>query len=141
MAQAFETTRRVEFRDTDMAGIVHFSVFFTYMEEVEHEFLRSLGLGVVTELNGQPYSWPRVAASCDYRRALKFEQLVDVRLSIERIGQKSVTYVFDFFHQGQAVAAGRLTAVCCHFQQGSPPVSVEIPARFRDRLQPFLASA
>ena len=37
----FRTTRRVEFRDTDAAGIVHFSAFFFYMESVEHEFLRS----------------------------------------------------------------------------------------------------
>ncbi len=45
----FRTTRRVEFRDTDMAGIMHFSAFFTTLESVEHEFLRSLGLSVVME--------------------------------------------------------------------------------------------
>ena len=46
MSQVFKTERRVEFRDTDAAGIVHFSVFFAYMEQAEHEFLRSLGLSV-----------------------------------------------------------------------------------------------
>ena len=44
---SFRTTRRVEFRDTDMAGIMHFSAFFTVLESVEDEFLRSLGLSVV----------------------------------------------------------------------------------------------
>ena len=34
---SFRTTRRVEFRDTDMAGIMHFSAFFTVLESVEHE--------------------------------------------------------------------------------------------------------
>ncbi len=46
MSEAYRTTRRVEFRDTDAAGIVHFSAFFFYMESVEHEFLRQLGLSV-----------------------------------------------------------------------------------------------
>src|SRR3984893_8862096 len=49
MSEPYRTTRRVEFRDTDAAGIAHFSAFFFYMESVEHEFLRSLGLSVVSE--------------------------------------------------------------------------------------------
>ena len=53
MSQVFKTSRRVQFRDTDAAGIVHFSVFFTYMEQAEHEFLLSVGLGVISEQDGQ----------------------------------------------------------------------------------------
>ena len=46
MPYEFRCRQRVEFADTDMAGIVHFSNFFRYMERAEHEFLRSLGLSV-----------------------------------------------------------------------------------------------
>ena len=70
----FQTQRRVEFRDTDAAGIVHFSVFFAYMEEAEHEFLRSIGLGVMMEIDGARISWPRVKAECNYRNAVRFEE-------------------------------------------------------------------
>jgi acyl-CoA thioester hydrolase len=38
MASEFHATRRIEFPDTDMAGIVHFSRFFVFMEAAEHEF-------------------------------------------------------------------------------------------------------
>ena len=41
------TRRRVEFRDTDAAGIVHFSAFFVWMESAEHELLRAAGVPVV----------------------------------------------------------------------------------------------
>lgn len=41
---SFQTSRRVEFCDTDMAGIVHFANFFRYMEAAEHELFRNLGL-------------------------------------------------------------------------------------------------
>lgn len=138
MSQSFQVTRRVEFRDTDMAGIVHFSVFFTYMEQAEHEFLRSLGLGVIANVEGQEISWPRVSATCDYRRAIKFEQLIEITVRVARIGEKSVTYDFRFEHAGQLVADGRITAVCCLFQHGTPPQSVPIPRLLREKLTPYL---
>ena len=50
MAKTFTTQRMVEFSDTDMAGIMHFASFFHYMESVEHEFIRSLGLSIYTDV-------------------------------------------------------------------------------------------
>ena len=49
MAYEFKAIRRVEFAETDMAGIVHYSNFFRYMETAEHGFFRSLGLSVVMD--------------------------------------------------------------------------------------------
>jgi acyl-CoA thioesterase FadM len=42
----FTWNRRVEFAETDAAGIVHFSSFFLYMEQAEHALFRSLGLSI-----------------------------------------------------------------------------------------------
>ncbi|MGH7136375.1 MAG: acyl-CoA thioesterase, partial [Pirellulales bacterium] len=109
----FRSRRRVAFRDTDAAQIAHFSVFFNYMEEVEHEYLRSLGLSVVFRDSAGTLSWPRVSAQCDYEGAVRFEDVLDIELAVERVGEKSVTYRFTFLHDGRPVAAGRLTAVCC----------------------------
>lgn len=132
--------RRVEFRDTDAAGIMHFTAFFTKMEEVEHDFLRSLGSSVVLYDERGKVSWPRVSAHCDYQRPVRFEDVLDVTLTIARLGQKSVTYAFDFRHGGQAVASGKLTAVCCRIIEGQPPegipIAPELAARLRDYVQP-----
>jgi acyl-CoA thioester hydrolase len=124
---AYRTTRRVEFRDTDAAGIAHFSVFFNYMEQVEHEFLRHLGLSVLAHDDEGPISWPRVSASCDYRGAVRFEDVIDVELRIVRRGDKSITYGFVFSHEQRPVAEGQLTAVCCRLDPKSPPRSIAIP--------------
>jgi 4-hydroxybenzoyl-CoA thioesterase/acyl-CoA thioester hydrolase len=129
----FRSQRRVEFRDTDAAGIAHFSTFFTYMEEVEHEYLRSLGLSVVMRDAAGVLSWPRVAAQCDYQGAVRFEDVLDIELSVERVGEKSVTYHFVFRHDGRQVADGRLTAVCCRIEHGAPR-SVPIPEEIAGRL-------
>ncbi|MEQ2009187.1 MAG: acyl-CoA thioesterase, partial [Limisphaerales bacterium] len=48
MASEFKALRRVEFSETDMAGIVHYSNFFKYMETAEHAFFRSLGFSIIS---------------------------------------------------------------------------------------------
>ena len=78
MALVFHTTRRVEFADTDMAGIVHFANFFRYMEVTEHAFLRSLGLSVHMREGRRTLGLPRVSATCDYRVPLRYEERVTV---------------------------------------------------------------
>lgn len=127
MNLVYRSTKRVEFRDTDAAGIMHFSTYYTYMEEAEHEFLRSLGLSVSVVDGGQHLSWPRVATSCQYRDALRFEDEFYVDVLLERRGKKSVTYGFQFFRGKDLVAEGRSTAVFCRLQAGRRPESIPIP--------------
>lgn len=141
--QDFTTTRRVEFRDTDAAGIMHFSAFFLFMEEAEHEFLRSLGLSVVMDEPQQGHekqfiTWPRVRCECEYFSPIRFEQVIDLRLRITRLGDKSVTYRIDFSRAGQKIASGRMTAVCCRIRGGQAPHSIRIPDDLRARLAPFV---
>ena len=112
----FKLTHRVEFSDTDMAGIMHFSNFFRFMERTEHAFLRSVGLSVVMEAEGIKIGWPRVRAVCDYQRPLRFEDEVEVHLLVREKKPKSLTYDFIFRKPGAAgnpeVARGSLTVVC-----------------------------
>ena len=67
MAGAFRTQRRVEFCETDAAGIVHFAEFFPYMEQAEHAMLRHLGLSVVFHDDQGVISWPRIAPAATIR--------------------------------------------------------------------------
>lgn len=135
MPAPFTTSRTVEFRDTDAAGIMHFSVFFTMMEQAEHELLRHLGLSVLTCDDEGPISWPRVSAHCEYRSAVKFEDVVDVEVRVARLGEKSVTYEFAFTCEGREVAQGTITAVCCRVDHGNPPRSISIPDWIVEKLK------
>jgi 4-hydroxybenzoyl-CoA thioesterase/acyl-CoA thioester hydrolase len=131
----FRTTRFVEFSDTDMAGIVHFSAFFRYMEGAEHALLRSLGYSVWAELGGEVITFPRVAASCQYRAPAHCEETLDIDVSVRRIGTKSVTYGFHFSHEGRDLATGEMTAVCCRIPHGGSPISIPIPEEMADKLR------
>ena len=136
----FRTSRRVEFRDTDAAGIAHFTALFAYLEEAEHAFLRHAGLSVHARDEDQTISWPRVAAQCDFRSAVRFEDVVEIAVRIERLGGTSVTYGFDVSHAGQPVAHGSMTSVCCRIRPSEPPKAVSIPDWMREKLAPYVAT-
>jgi acyl-CoA thioester hydrolase len=135
MIEPYKTRRRVEFRDTDAARMAHFSMFFVYMEQAEHELWRHLGLSIVLEDDKGPISFPRVAARCDYQRAVKFEDVLDIEVAIVRLGAKSITYEFNFSHDGRPVASGQTTTVCCRFFADGTPKSISIPAWIVEKLE------
>lgn len=139
MPNTFATKRLVEFADTDMAGIMHFASFFHYMESVEHEFVRSLGLSVYTEVDGQTVSFPRVAAKCDFLSPAKCEDVLDAQLTVLRVGRTSVTYRIDFSREGKPVSTGEVTCVCCRIFLDQPPEALPLPEEIRDLLTPFVA--
>ena len=137
MSVPFRTRRRVEFRETDAAGIAHFTAFFAYMAEAEHALLRHLGTSVVAQDSNGTVSWPRVSAACEFTGAVAFEDVLDVEVRVGRIGTKSVTYDVRFSKQGQTVATGSLTSVCCRIRENEPPQSIPIPLSLVRQLETF----
>ena len=140
MTTAFVTSRRVEFSDTDAAGIVHFVAFFRMMEQAEHDLLRSVGLSVVMHDAEGKISWPRVASKCEFEAAARFEDVLQIEVRVARIGKRSVTYAHRFLRDGAFLASGEITAVCCRIREGAPPEPMPIPASFAEKLRVFAAA-
>lgn len=140
MSKPFRARRFVEFVDTDMAGIAHFSAFFRWMEAAEHELLRSLGLSVYTEIDGHTVSFPRVNATCDYKAPAKCEQTLDIDVTLARIGTRSLTYAFEFTHEGTPLATGKTTCVSCVIEHGKPPEAILLPQKIAYALRPYLVT-
>lgn len=139
MPYEFQLTRRVEFADTDMAGIMHFSNFFRFMEAAETSFMRSLGLSVVLSNCGLDVCLPRVHAECDYQLPLRFEDEALIHLLVEKKGARTLTYQFRFHKlnaiPGLEVARGRLIVVCAARQPDGAMKAVPLPKAFADKLQ------
>ncbi|MBI5387257.1 MAG: acyl-CoA thioesterase [Verrucomicrobia bacterium] len=135
----FTVTRRVEFSETDMAGIVHYSNFFKYMETAEHGFYRSLGYSVVMGDMDPPIGWPRVHAECDFTKPLRFEDEVSIRLLVEKVGSSSLSFQFRFARLNPApqeeIGRGRLTVVCVTRTSEGGLKAVPIPAGLREKLE------
>ena len=141
MTYQFTETRRIEFAETDLAGIVHFANYFRYMEATEHAFYRSLGLSVNPPREGNPLGWPRVAASCDYKAPLRFEDELEIQLLVQEKRSKSLTYLFIFrkIEDGRRteVARGALTAVSAEYDPTARTMkAVSLPPEYADRIEP-----
>jgi len=131
MSYEFKLVRRVEFSETDMAGIVHFSNFFRYMEAAEHGFFRSLGMSIVAKVE-PPLGWPRVRAKCDFKHPLHFEDEVEIHLLVCEKRSKSLSYAFRLVKLNAAppieVAQGSLTVVCVRHKEGKMQAATIPPA-------------
>ena len=125
--------RRVQFPETDASGIVHFTNFFKYVEEAEHAMWRAAGLTVHDRT--REITWPRVAASFEYKKPLRFEDEFDVRLRIAEIKSKSIRYAAAIEQNGEALATGSLTIVCASRKPGQPMKATDIPADISSRFR------
>ncbi len=135
----FHTQRRVEFSDTDMAGIVHFSRFFVFMESAEHEFMRGFGHGEIHfEYEGEEIGWPRVAARCEFKSPARLGDVLDIHLRVARKGRRSLTYQFEFCVAERLVARGEISVVCCAMgppREPRQPRPIEIPPHLAEQIE------
>ena len=133
MLPEFCVTRRIQFSETDMAGVVHFSNFFRMMEEVEHAFFRSRGLSVSMSFEGMEIGWPRVSASCDFSAPLRFEDEVELVFRVAKASGKTLSYEVEFLCRGRRVALGKTTSACCRITKDGI-VAIAIPPTIRQQL-------
>ena len=129
----FTITRKVEFSETDMAGIVHFSVFYRYMEYAEHAFFRSLGRSIADPNLG--VGWPRVHCKCDFKKPLKFEDEVEIHLLVSAKTTKSISYQFRLLKADSEVARGTITVLCVRRNEGDGMKATSIPSEIADLIE------
>jgi acyl-CoA thioester hydrolase len=136
---AFLYKRRVQFAETDLAGMVHFSCMFRYMEEAEHALWRAAGMSVAAP--DATYGWPRVSASFDYRNPLHFEEEFEVAVRIDEVSRRSIRFAFDVTRGDTPIGSGTLTAVCVTKTPGERLRSMEIPADVVTRLREAVSAS
>lgn len=136
----FKINKTVEFAETDMAGIVHFSNYFRYMEIAEHAFYRSLGWSVHPHESKRDVVWPRVNAQFDFKQPLYFEDNFEIHLMVQEKREKSIRYLFHINkivdNNRTNVAIGRLTIVCSRYDKETRSFkSAPLPDRIHKNLE------
>lgn len=144
MKAIFKTHRRVEFSDTDMAGIAHFSNFFRYMEEAEHEFLRHVGQNVVLYDERGTLGFPKLEAHCEYKHPAVHDAEMCIEMKIDCENGKSIRYDFEISQQlddaegsgsQRLLAKGHLCVACCRFPPDGLPFPIPIPENVMDAIR------
>jgi len=132
---AFKTSFRVSWADTDAAQVVHFSNYFRFFEKTEEEFYRHLGF-TFTDAEDKGLWFPRVEAFCQFKKPAKFNDLLEVELTIEELKEKSIKYGFKIFNKESAVllANGHMVVVVANKQTGK---ATQIPKEIAEKLKTF----
>jgi acyl-CoA thioester hydrolase len=132
MPRELTVSRRVQFYETDLAGVVHFSWYLRYMEEAEHALWREAGL-TISDPNSD-IGYPRVAASVEFLAPLHFEDVFDTHIRIETLGKRSITYACTITRGDETVATGTMKAACV-LKVPLPMRSTDIPDDTLQRLR------
>jgi YbgC/YbaW family acyl-CoA thioester hydrolase len=132
------STRRVEFSETDMAGLVHFSNFFKYMETAERDFFEAAGVDLIHTKPGEMVGWPRARAECKFSAPLRFGDTIDIHLAVKAIKDRAIDYQFRIFRRnsdGSRTQAGKghMTTILAQLTENGELQSVELPDDLRER--------
>ena len=129
---AFIYRRRVQFAETDLAGLVHFTHFFRYMEEAEHALWRAAGMSIARA--GEPSGWPRLGAAFEFRAPLRFEDEFEVAVRIANVTSRTIQYEFTLTKGGTLIGSGTITTA--HVDKSGPVLkALELPEHIAARLR------
>ncbi|GAA5495275.1 1,4-dihydroxy-2-naphthoyl-CoA hydrolase [Rubritalea halochordaticola] len=123
--------RRVQFCDTDMARIVHFSKVLCMVEEAEHALLHDIGVPAVDRDGG----FPKVHVEIDYRSPLRYRDIAAIHFRLLEVGSKSLSYGFRVYVGERLAAEGRITTVLIDMEGKSRVISDE----WRQTLSEYVA--
>jgi len=106
----FTLQSRVRYGDTDASGRIFYVSLLRHVEAAEIEFLRHLGF-TYADFRDPKVDFPRVRVECDYISPLGYDDLLDIQVTVERIGRSSFTLGFVISVEGRLAARAKLTIV------------------------------
>lgn len=127
----FRFRTRIRYIDTDQSGRIHYTAMFRYFESAEIEFMRELG---ITYRSGS-FNLPRVHVECDYKRAVNYDDDLEIEVALKQLGRSSMRFEFCGRVASEIVAQGAVVIACMNWetQRASP-----IPEEMRRKLEGVL---
>ena len=129
-----------------MAGLVHFSNFFKYMETAERDFFEAAEVDLINTQPGELVGWPRARAECKFTAPLRFGDTIDIHLAVKAVKDRSIDYQFRIFRinadgSRTQAAKAQITTILTKLSESGELQSVEIPAEVRARITEAPAEA
>ena len=103
------------------------------MGEAEHALWRAAGLRIAPP--GAEVLFPCVAAACDFRSPLRFEDEFDVRIRIAAIGKTSLRYACRMTRDNDLLATGSMTTVSVSRRANQSMTAVPLPPEIAMRFE------
>ncbi|MFP4259463.1 MAG: acyl-CoA thioesterase [Opitutales bacterium] len=133
------STRQIEFSETDMAGLVHFSNFFKYMETAERDFFAAAGLDLIRTKPGELVGWPRARADCKFSAPIRFGDTIEIHLAVKALKDRAIDYQFRIYRRNEdgtrtQAGKGHMTTVLSELTPEGKLHSIELPEDLRSKI-------
>ena len=136
----FTIEERVRWGDVDAARIIFYGAYIRFFEYAETELFREVGLQYGVMFDELKIWLPRVHLECDFRRAARLDDLLEVSVFVGRFGTKSMRLDFEVRRKGEQELIATAHFVLAAINQDTFE-TVPIPAELRERLAPYAAEA
>ena len=138
MPPAFTWQVRIYYEDTDAGGIVFYANYLKFFERARTEWLRATGVNQQTLAEQEGAIFVVKHASIDYQAPAKLDDVLELTLSIEKLGRASVQ-----FHQqawrGDSLLASAQVKVACVDSRTLRPRS--LPSETAAKMRPACLEA
>ncbi len=92
--QVFTHRHTVRFGEIDYAGIVYYPNFFDFFQQAEEEFMGHIGYPYHHLLGVLKQGFPILHVEADFKRPVRYGDVLEVDLTVARMGNSSVTFRF-----------------------------------------------
>ncbi len=123
---------RVRYQETDQMGVVYHANYLTYFELGRVEWLRSKGLDYAA-LEKSGVLLPVVNVTVNYQSPARYDQLIKVVTTLEKIGGASVVFYTQIIAENETVLVdGRVTLVATDSKNFKP---IKLPDQLRSLIE------
>ena len=135
----FTIEERVRWGDVDAARIIFYGAYIHFFEFAETELFREVGLDYGSMFDELKIWLPRVHLECDFRRAARLDDLLEVSVYVGRFGTKSMRLNFEVRRKSEEELIATAHFVLAAVNQDTFE-TVPIPQELRERLAPYTAN-
>ena len=137
--KTFTIEERVRWGDVDAARIIFYGAYIHFFELAETELFRQVGLDYGTMFDELKIWLPRVHLECDFHRAARLDDLLEVSVYVGRLGTKSMRLNFEVRRKGAAELVATAHFVLAAVNQETFE-TIPVPSELREKLAPYVAS-
>jgi acyl-CoA thioester hydrolase len=134
----FTIEERVRWGDVDAARIIFYGAYIRFFEFAETELFREVGLQYGVMFDELKIWLPRVHLECDFRRAARLDDLLEVSVFVGHFGTKSMRLNFEVRRKDEEALIATAHFVLAAVNQDTFE-TVPIPTELRERLAPYAA--
>lgn len=135
MPESHEIEIRVRYAETDRMGLLHHANYLVYFEMGRTELLRSRGVSY-KDVEDSGFLLVLVDLGCKYKRPARYDDLLTLRTSVQRVTHVKIVHHYELFRQGELLAEGHSTLACIDRTGRPQPLPPLLKGGDEDRVNP-----